>query len=133
MGKRALRIVADYADTWVWGGGGLEGVDKPLQEIRKRNYLLDEYCAAVGRDPQTVERAYYAGWAKGEAPFVSRGAFQEFVGQYRESGIQRFIFTWNVAGIFVKEASAGLVASRETLEAFAAQAMTDMRGASTRA
>jgi hypothetical protein len=124
MGKKALRVVAAHADTWVREGGGLEGVEHPLAEIRARNRLLDEYCAAIGRDPATLERAYYAGWAKGEAPFLARDAFQEFVAQYREAGVQRFIFTWNVAGIFEEAVAAGTVLGRQALEAFAAQNMS---------
>jgi alkanesulfonate monooxygenase SsuD/methylene tetrahydromethanopterin reductase-like flavin-dependent oxidoreductase (luciferase family) len=63
VGRKALWVVAEYADTWVWEGGGLEAVEQPLEGIRARNRLLDEYCEAMGRDPRTLERAYYAGWA----------------------------------------------------------------------
>jgi alkanesulfonate monooxygenase SsuD/methylene tetrahydromethanopterin reductase-like flavin-dependent oxidoreductase (luciferase family) len=125
MGKKALRVVAAHADTWVWEGGGLEGVEHPLAEIRARNLLLDEYCDSIGRAPGTLERAYYAGWAKGEAPFLSRNAFQEFIAQYQEAGVQRFIFSWNIAGIYEQAAAAGSVLGRRALEAFVAQAMTD--------
>jgi alkanesulfonate monooxygenase SsuD/methylene tetrahydromethanopterin reductase-like flavin-dependent oxidoreductase (luciferase family) len=128
MGKKALRVAAQYADTWVWEGGGLEGVEQPLAEIQARNRLLDEYCVSIGRDPATLERAYYAGWAKGETPFLSRDAFQEFVAQYQEAGAQRFIFTWNIAGIFEQGVVAGTVAGRQALETFVAQAMMDTVG-----
>jgi alkanesulfonate monooxygenase SsuD/methylene tetrahydromethanopterin reductase-like flavin-dependent oxidoreductase (luciferase family) len=130
-GKRALRIAATYADTWVWWGGdsALRAREKPLEEIRERNRLLDEYCQAIGRDPGTLERAYAAGAAKGETPFVSRDAFQNFVGRYGEAGIQRFIFDWASAAVQYKEADvvAGIVAGREVLEAFAAQEMSVMQ------
>ena len=47
--KITLRIVAKYADRWnIWGG--------PKTAARK-GAILDEHCAAVGRDPRTVTRS----------------------------------------------------------------------------
>jgi F420-dependent oxidoreductase-like protein len=47
--KVTLRIVAKHADRWnIWGG--------PKTAARK-GAILDEHCAAVGRDPKTVKRA----------------------------------------------------------------------------
>jgi hypothetical protein len=66
--------------------------------------------------------AYQAGWAKSEAPLLSRDAFQEFVAQYQEAGIQRLAFTLNNAAIFEQAAAAGAVVGREALEVFAADA-----------
>src|SRR6266540_2463146 len=44
-----LRIVAKHADHWnVWGG--------PSVATRKGK-ILDEHCAAVGRDPKTIRRS----------------------------------------------------------------------------
>jgi F420-dependent oxidoreductase-like protein len=44
-----LRIVAKHADHWnVWGG--------PKVAARKGK-ILDEHCAAVGRDPKTITRS----------------------------------------------------------------------------
>jgi alkanesulfonate monooxygenase SsuD/methylene tetrahydromethanopterin reductase-like flavin-dependent oxidoreductase (luciferase family) len=44
-----LRIVAKHADHWnVWGGP---------QVLGRKGTILDEHCAAVGRDPKTITRS----------------------------------------------------------------------------
>ena len=44
-----LRIVAKHADHWnVWGGP---------QVLARKGKILDEHCAAVGRDPKTITRS----------------------------------------------------------------------------
>jgi F420-dependent oxidoreductase-like protein len=47
--KRTLRIVARYADWWNADG------DDPA-ELTRLNGVLDEHCAAVGRDPTSIRR-----------------------------------------------------------------------------
>jgi alkanesulfonate monooxygenase SsuD/methylene tetrahydromethanopterin reductase-like flavin-dependent oxidoreductase (luciferase family) len=47
--KRTLRIVAETADIWNADG------DDPAS-FRRRSTILDEHCAAVGRDPASIER-----------------------------------------------------------------------------
>jgi F420-dependent oxidoreductase-like protein len=44
-----LRIVAKHADRWnVWGGPNV---------VARKGAILDEHCAAVGRDPKTITRS----------------------------------------------------------------------------
>ena len=44
-----LRIVAKHADHWnVWGGPHV---------LARKGAILDEHCAAVGRDPKTITRS----------------------------------------------------------------------------
>ena len=44
-----LRIVAKHADHWnVWGGPAV---------LARKGKILDEHCAAVGRDPKTITRS----------------------------------------------------------------------------
>ena len=44
-----LRIVAKHADHWnVWGGP---------QVLTRKGAILDEHCAAVGRDPKRIRRS----------------------------------------------------------------------------
>ncbi|HEY4022780.1 MAG TPA: LLM class flavin-dependent oxidoreductase [Pseudonocardiaceae bacterium] len=46
-----LRVVAEHADIWncpIWGGG---------DELRRKSAILDEHCAAIGRDPATITRS----------------------------------------------------------------------------
>jgi alkanesulfonate monooxygenase SsuD/methylene tetrahydromethanopterin reductase-like flavin-dependent oxidoreductase (luciferase family) len=47
--KVTLRIVAKHADHWnVWGGPGV---------LARKGKILDEHCAAVGRDPKSFHRS----------------------------------------------------------------------------
>ncbi|HXG05196.1 MAG TPA: hypothetical protein VNO23_17505, partial [Candidatus Binatia bacterium] len=47
--KVTLRIVARHADHWnVWGGP---------ETLRHKGKVLDEHCAAVGRDPRSLVRS----------------------------------------------------------------------------
>jgi len=47
--KVTLRIAARYADHWnVWGGPDTLG---------RKGKILDEHCAAMGRDPKTIARS----------------------------------------------------------------------------
>jgi len=49
-GDRVLRIVAEHADIWNYPG-------PPSPEFRERNELLNEHCAAIGRDPREIVRS----------------------------------------------------------------------------
>ncbi|MDY7089507.1 MAG: TIGR03560 family F420-dependent LLM class oxidoreductase [Actinomycetota bacterium] len=50
--KRMLRVVAEHADEWnCWGRPEL---------IAHKSAVLDEHCAAVGRDPKTIVRTAQA-------------------------------------------------------------------------
>ena len=121
-GTRALQVAAAYADVWLTLGEAGAKHDQALAGVRVRNRQLDECCLAIGREPAAIERAYFVGWAD-EVPFVSRDAFQEFVGRYREAGIQRFLFFFASAGQFGSAGAAGAFADRKVLEGFAAEAM----------
>jgi alkanesulfonate monooxygenase SsuD/methylene tetrahydromethanopterin reductase-like flavin-dependent oxidoreductase (luciferase family) len=46
--KKTLRTTAKYADAWNTSGW--------LEEVREKLAILEEHCAAVGRDPSTIER-----------------------------------------------------------------------------
>ena len=47
--KVTLRIAAKHADHWnVWGGPDV---------LRRKGRILEEHCAAVGRDPKTIRRS----------------------------------------------------------------------------
>lgn len=48
--KLTLRVVARYADVWNFVGG-------PVDEFVRICAVLDEHCAAVGRDPAAIARS----------------------------------------------------------------------------
>ena len=79
-----LRIVAEYADRWNSHG--------TVDELQARNAILDQHCADIGRDPNSIIRSLY-GWAAlmPADPWESVDAFQEVVGRYGEAGINEFI------------------------------------------
>jgi F420-dependent oxidoreductase-like protein len=45
-----LRMVARYADIWNMAGGSVE-------DFQHKSAILDQHCAAVGRDPRAIERS----------------------------------------------------------------------------
>ena len=51
--KLGLRVVAQHADVWL--NAALPGTE--ITELQRLSRVLDEHCAAVGRDPATVRRA----------------------------------------------------------------------------
>ena len=85
---RMLRICAQYADAW--------NSFCTVEEMRERSRILDEHCAAIGRDPREIRRSLY-GWASHMAsqglpdPWESVDAFEDVVGRYREAGVDEFV------------------------------------------
>ena len=49
-GDRVLRVVAEHADVWNYPG-------EPSAEFRRKNQVLNEHCAAIGRDPGDITRS----------------------------------------------------------------------------
>jgi F420-dependent oxidoreductase-like protein len=49
--KVLLRIVAQYADRWNFGG--------PVAEFRHKIEVLERHCAAVGRRTQAIEKTWF--------------------------------------------------------------------------
>ncbi len=84
-GPKMLRIVARYADRWNSIG--------TVTEIRERNRVLDEQCAAIGRDPKEILRSllYVPVQLPDDRPWDSVDAFRDFVGRYREVGMEEFL------------------------------------------
>ena len=84
-GPRMMRIVARHADRWNSNG--------TLEEMRTRVALLDEACAAVGRDPRAILRShlYVPAILSKERPWDSPEALRDFVGRFGEIGIEEFI------------------------------------------
>lgn len=60
--KRALRLVARYADASNFGAGHSTGLLRTPDEVRRRNAVLDRYCEEEGRDPGSVLRSHFTSW-----------------------------------------------------------------------
>ncbi len=73
--KLTLRIVAQYASIWNFAGGTVE-------DFRHKNEILNQHCAAVGRDPAEIERSIQrltnydnlAETVAGMRPYIEAGA-----------------------------------------------------------
>jgi alkanesulfonate monooxygenase SsuD/methylene tetrahydromethanopterin reductase-like flavin-dependent oxidoreductase (luciferase family) len=50
QGDNVLRVVAEHADIWNYPGS-------PGAEFRQRDQVLNELCAAIGRDPAAITRS----------------------------------------------------------------------------
>jgi alkanesulfonate monooxygenase SsuD/methylene tetrahydromethanopterin reductase-like flavin-dependent oxidoreductase (luciferase family) len=89
-GPRALGVAARYADTWVsYGGFGLEP-DEAFELTRRRSERLSELA------DRPIRRRMLAGSAAltKEPLWRSVDAFDDFVGRYRELGIDELAFHW---------------------------------------
>jgi alkanesulfonate monooxygenase SsuD/methylene tetrahydromethanopterin reductase-like flavin-dependent oxidoreductase (luciferase family) len=94
LGSKTLRIAAEYADSWNFFPEYGLTAREALEQTARRNRMLDEYCAELGRDPGEISRSLLAIPRMVDAPFDSDDAFHDFVGRYREVGIDEFIFYW---------------------------------------
>ena len=103
-GRRALRLVARYADAWstiggqpppVWAGGSGQPVSEveALRATRLRLEQLGRDCMELGRDPVRIRRSVLA-YGQPIDPLSSLDAFDHFVGSYAELGIGEFVFYW---------------------------------------
>jgi alkanesulfonate monooxygenase SsuD/methylene tetrahydromethanopterin reductase-like flavin-dependent oxidoreductase (luciferase family) len=76
--KRSMRVVARHAD--VWNASGARGLDADVETSR----ILDEHCAAVGRDPAEIRRSV-------ELEADSVDAFGRLAEGYAAAGFADFI------------------------------------------
>src|SRR5262249_6151142 len=111
-----LRLAAELADGSMSLGDGGASMEDSILALRDRNAWLDECCTEIGRDPTTLEHAYFAGFAE-EFPFASPAALDDFVGRYREARGGRLVF------IFGDEPGGGRYATRESLSEFASSSL----------
>jgi alkanesulfonate monooxygenase SsuD/methylene tetrahydromethanopterin reductase-like flavin-dependent oxidoreductase (luciferase family) len=90
-GPRTLRLAAERADTWNFLRLSPDATpDENLATARRRNEMIDEFATRAGRDPAAIDRSFALGYTL-DRPLASLDAFQDFVGRYREAGINEFI------------------------------------------
>jgi alkanesulfonate monooxygenase SsuD/methylene tetrahydromethanopterin reductase-like flavin-dependent oxidoreductase (luciferase family) len=63
--RSALRVVAEHADIWA-------SPTRTAGEFRHKNAVLDDYCAAIGRDPEQITRSAQVFFTAGDPPAGSR-------------------------------------------------------------
>lgn len=103
-GKRTIKAVARYGDTWNTYGPTLE---EGLQHSR----ALDAACAEIGRDPASIRRSVLLGIMPGTA-WTTVTEFLRLVEQWSEAGFTEFVFydpPYARAGVPVAPPDAGEV------------------------
>jgi alkanesulfonate monooxygenase SsuD/methylene tetrahydromethanopterin reductase-like flavin-dependent oxidoreductase (luciferase family) len=125
---RSLRVAVRHADAVVSLGEAGKGIDESLPAFRARMAKVDELCIDEGRDPATLRRCYFAGWAS-EPIFESVEQTADFVGRYVEAGATDFTFyLYNPAEPrFDGLVAARRAATREQLERAAAEVFPEHR------
>lgn len=113
IGPTTLKVAAKYADTWNTYGGWNLTAQQTLDTLRERCDQLEQYCAEIGRDPNTITCSFLVGMTE-DTPFASLGAFHDFIGRYREIGFGEFIFYYDYPAI-----SSDRSLNREMLERIA--------------
>jgi alkanesulfonate monooxygenase SsuD/methylene tetrahydromethanopterin reductase-like flavin-dependent oxidoreductase (luciferase family) len=125
---RSMRVAARHAEAVVSLGEAGKGIDESLPAFRTRMEKLDELCAAEGRDPATLRRCYFAGWAS-EPIFESTEATADFIGRYSEAGATDFTFYLHneAAQGFDQLLATHRMATRSQLERVAADVLPGFR------
>jgi F420-dependent oxidoreductase-like protein len=76
--KRTLPLVARYADHWNFGTAAKD----PIAELRRKREVLEQHCAAIGRDPAEITIS-----ALLHGPTLSVEATAELAHRYAEEGV----------------------------------------------
>jgi alkanesulfonate monooxygenase SsuD/methylene tetrahydromethanopterin reductase-like flavin-dependent oxidoreductase (luciferase family) len=93
MGQSMLKIAARYADTWNSLGGEFNAPPEDIVENTKRqNKLLDDYCSKISRDPKTLRRSLLVWGSEALTVFDSEEAFREVIKRYSDIGFSEFLF-----------------------------------------
>ena len=99
LGTRMLKLAARYADTWNTLSM-LTNFEERLEEIRRRNDLIDKYCGEIGRDPESLRRSYliYDPEVRvgGLFYYESEDAFRETVIPYIDMGITELLLYYPI-------------------------------------
>ena len=88
-GDRVLRIVAEHADIWNYPG-------PPSPEFLQRNELLNEHCAAIGRDPNEIVRSMQT-IIRGDDP-GTLASTRSLIAEMISSGITHIVLASAVTG-----------------------------------
>jgi len=91
-GPRSLALAARTADAWITFGDPADlSAAGTATAVRRQSQRLDDACAAIGRDPGSIDRIYMIGNTE-ERPLASTAAFDDFVGRYAAHGFTDLVF-----------------------------------------
>jgi alkanesulfonate monooxygenase SsuD/methylene tetrahydromethanopterin reductase-like flavin-dependent oxidoreductase (luciferase family) len=113
---RSMRIAAEFGDAWnsFYPGDDLTP-EQSSQVTRQRGEMLAEYAAQAGRRPEEIRRTFFVGYSS-DHPFASQETFRDFVGRYREAGIDEFILGYAPG---IEELQGDWMVTADQLEAYA--------------
>lgn len=132
-GPKTLKVAATYGDSWSTLVGGDLPPDEALKVTGQRNHMLSQYAAEAGRDPNRIIRSLAVGWTR-DTPFSSLESFYDFVGRYRETGINEFVFGyWTRAESFPEFDHLPHITDDGMLERIAGEAIPTLRKQSSHA
>ena len=132
-GPRLIDLAARRGDAWnTLGGQPMRGrgaaavpLDEAISATSRRVALLEKACERIGRDPRTLRRMLLA-YRVSPDLFLSGDAFTDYVGRYRDVGVDEFVFYWPVdPGSFAR-----MPAYEEALERIASEVIPALRAAS---
>jgi alkanesulfonate monooxygenase SsuD/methylene tetrahydromethanopterin reductase-like flavin-dependent oxidoreductase (luciferase family) len=89
QGDKVLRVAAEHADIWNYPGS-------PGGQFRQRDEVLNEHCAAIGRDPASITRSMQIIIRSDEpgAPAAARAELLEMI----EAGVTHLVLAALLAG-----------------------------------
>jgi alkanesulfonate monooxygenase SsuD/methylene tetrahydromethanopterin reductase-like flavin-dependent oxidoreductase (luciferase family) len=96
-GPRAIETAARHGQTWVTLGDPRRAAelstDECVEVARDQAARLDDACAAIGRDPSSIDRLYMQG-ATAEPWLDSVESYRDLAGRYRELGFTDLALHW---------------------------------------
>jgi alkanesulfonate monooxygenase SsuD/methylene tetrahydromethanopterin reductase-like flavin-dependent oxidoreductase (luciferase family) len=93
-GPKSIALAARRGDAWITLGDPRaddRSAAATAAAVRKQSRMLDDACAAIGRDPASIRRVFMTD-NTGERPLASTGAFDDFVGRYAAIGFTDVVF-----------------------------------------
>lgn len=91
-GRKGLQLAVAYGQNWVTigpTGNELRTPASVLDAVRLQRSLLDEACAAAGRDPQSLGKILL--WMPAEPVIQSVDQFEDIAGPYAELGFDQIV------------------------------------------
>jgi alkanesulfonate monooxygenase SsuD/methylene tetrahydromethanopterin reductase-like flavin-dependent oxidoreductase (luciferase family) len=96
-GPRGMRLAATHGQTWVTtgdgSGDGLMDATSGAKTVGEQIGRLEEICAALGRDPMTIDRLVLTG-PELAAGLESEAAFADTTGRYADVGVTDLVVHW---------------------------------------
>ncbi len=95
-GPCGMRLAAAMGETWVTTGDRARraAAGRRRREIvRDQMHRVDDVCAAVGREPSSLQRLVVSG-PQLDSGLASAEAFGDTLGRYEEVGVTDFVVHW---------------------------------------